>query len=603
MALPQKGVAYDFYTPLVSVANTPAFQVNPTIAAGDFKISKDGGSFNNLATLPVVTPAGSRMVKISLSATEMTADKVVVQCVDVAGAEWEETMHFIDVPLFNVDGVWDRVLTGSTHNIRNSAGRRLRGMQEFQGYEGGAVWIDTVNGVSGTDLFESGTVDNPVDNMDDANTIAVGVGLSTFYIYPESSITFTATQSHQVFKGVHWTLNLNGQNIEGSSFEGAIVSGIATGIGTDQTYRLCEMGVTTHIKNTRIIECAIEGTQTVGEAGDYFFDRCHSAIAGTSTWIFNFGTVIGNTNLNWRAGSGGIQLESMGDAGTDTASIEGWGQLIEGTCTGGTVAIRGNITVSGITNLTLSDDARIDKSSVANVMWDEILTGSLHNIQNSAGKRLRDIASQAIHTDTANGPAVNGNQIELADAASDVDGAYDPAMITIIDGTGAGQTRMILQYNGVNRIATVDRNWKVNPDATSEYIVFSHPGREHVNEGLAQGGTINSITLNSLASSSDNAYEGQVIFIRSGTGEDQSNLVVAYDGTTKIATIHEDWAITPDDTSGYVMLPLHVHLPITVAEAVWNKQLSEHQVTGSAGKKLDDNMTPNDYAQYKLAFE
>ena len=50
----------------------------------------------------------------------------------------------------------------------------------------------------------------------------------------------------------------------------------------------------------------------------------------------------------------------MGDTGTDTASIEGQGQLIEGTCTGGTVAVRGLFTTSGITNLTLSDDARWD---------------------------------------------------------------------------------------------------------------------------------------------------------------------------------------------------------------------------------------------------
>jgi len=43
-----------------------------------------------------------------------------------------------------VDQVWDEVLTGATHNVTNSAGRRLRTLQTGGNYEGGMVWIDTV---------------------------------------------------------------------------------------------------------------------------------------------------------------------------------------------------------------------------------------------------------------------------------------------------------------------------------------------------------------------------------------------------------------------------------------------------------------------------
>jgi hypothetical protein len=68
--------------------------------------------------------------------------------------------------------------------------------------------------------------------------------------------------------------------------------------------------------------------------------------------------------LNLRHYSGGIQVEHMGDTGIDNMSLEGMGQFIEGTCTGGTVVIRGNFTVSGITNLTLSDDARYDVAQI-----------------------------------------------------------------------------------------------------------------------------------------------------------------------------------------------------------------------------------------------
>jgi hypothetical protein len=65
------------------------FKSSPTIAAGDFKVDKDGGGLTNLATLPTVDPASTVLVKISLSATEMTADVVTLVCVDqTATPEW-----------------------------------------------------------------------------------------------------------------------------------------------------------------------------------------------------------------------------------------------------------------------------------------------------------------------------------------------------------------------------------------------------------------------------------------------------------------------------------------------------------------------------------
>ena len=85
---PKINTAYVIYIDLVSQANTKLFQVAPTIAAGDFKVSTDGGAYANLATLPVVTPAAGSTVKISLSAAEMNGASVHVQCRDAAGAEW-----------------------------------------------------------------------------------------------------------------------------------------------------------------------------------------------------------------------------------------------------------------------------------------------------------------------------------------------------------------------------------------------------------------------------------------------------------------------------------------------------------------------------------
>jgi len=89
---PKRGVAFKMYIGLVDQADTKLLKANPTIASGDFQISKDGGAFANLATLPSANPASGRAVMIDLSASEMTADNVVVQCVDAAGAEWCDQM-------------------------------------------------------------------------------------------------------------------------------------------------------------------------------------------------------------------------------------------------------------------------------------------------------------------------------------------------------------------------------------------------------------------------------------------------------------------------------------------------------------------------------
>jgi hypothetical protein len=263
------------------------------------------------------------------------------------------------------DQVWDEILTGGTHNISTSAGRRLRALAGGGVYENGSIWIDTVNGTAGTEDFENGTSSLPVNSLADAKTLATSLGIFRFTIVNGSSITLDADLSGYSFFGDNWTLALGGQTLDSIYVTGATVTGIMAGTGTTQVFHRCFMGACSLIAGTHLHECAITGTQTVVEAGDFFIDRCHSGIAGTSTWVFDFGAAIGNTNLNVRNYSGGIQLESMGDAGTDTASIEGQGQIIEGTCTGGTVAVRGAFTTSGITNLTMSEAARLDHGRIA----------------------------------------------------------------------------------------------------------------------------------------------------------------------------------------------------------------------------------------------
>lgn len=88
---PVKNQDFELHIAVEDYANPGNFKGSPTIAAGDFQISKDGGSFANLATLPVVEPASSQMILLVLSSTEMNADSVVIRGVDqTAPKEWAD---------------------------------------------------------------------------------------------------------------------------------------------------------------------------------------------------------------------------------------------------------------------------------------------------------------------------------------------------------------------------------------------------------------------------------------------------------------------------------------------------------------------------------
>ena len=89
--LPVRGAAFTCQIALEDYANPGNFKSSPTLASGDFKVSKDGDALSNLATLPTNSPAASVLVTIALSGTEMDADVVSVVCIDQTNPkEWAD---------------------------------------------------------------------------------------------------------------------------------------------------------------------------------------------------------------------------------------------------------------------------------------------------------------------------------------------------------------------------------------------------------------------------------------------------------------------------------------------------------------------------------
>jgi len=277
------GVAATFDFPLIVFGSTDAdFSTGVAfdVSAGDIQLSKDGSTWAlvNSTTAPAQIGLNRGIYTLNLDSTEMQFERGAISIIDQSSTKiWEDqailmVTHGDTAALFatnknttglgvNVDSisiaaitstafadaaitaakfavgaissgvvstgqmelaaaaVWDRVLTGALHNIVNSAGRRLRQLQEAGGYSLGAVYVDTVIGSTGTDSFENGVETAPVAPIADANTIAVSVGLSRFFIAPGSAITLDAAQTGSEFRGENWTLALGGQAIGNSHFQ------------------------------------------------------------------------------------------------------------------------------------------------------------------------------------------------------------------------------------------------------------------------------------------------------------------------------------------------------------------------------------------------
>lgn len=107
---PLKNTAFTFYTSLISQSAGTTFQVDPTLEAGDVKVSIDGGTFTNLTTLPTVVPSGSKNIEVTLTSDEMNGDNIVVVFSDVADNEWSDQSVSIQTTLHQFDDIYSEII-------------------------------------------------------------------------------------------------------------------------------------------------------------------------------------------------------------------------------------------------------------------------------------------------------------------------------------------------------------------------------------------------------------------------------------------------------------------------------------------------------------
>lgn len=313
-----------------------------------------------------------------------------------------------------VDLVWDEELTGGTHNVPTSSGRRLRSIQDFGIYDMASVWVDEEAGTStGTLDGEDATVTNRADDFDNAQTIATSVGLDAIHVQNGNSITLTATiNNFNVWSGAiagsdGWTIALGGQDIGRTTFAGATVTGVGTGVGV--CFLNCRIDTAT-LPPTRTLLSSFIGTITVGSAGNFQWINCQSGVAGTSAPIVDLGAGIGATTMEFRRWSGGLTLNNV-QAG-DVVSVD--------VVSGGTITINGSggdVVVRGIV------DAVVDGS------------GGAVTVTNSATLNQGELATALTDYD---GPT--NTEMLAAHTTTDalINALNDPNVATIVAGILAG---------------------------------------------------------------------------------------------------------------------------------------------------------------------
>ncbi len=119
---------------------------------------------------------------------------------------------------------------------------------------------------------------------------------------------------------------------------------------------------------------------------------------------------------------------------------------------------------------------------------------------------------------------------------TDIETAVGSTPVTLADGAHGGSSATIV---------------------LSDYSDFqgSASGLTHLGRDTAQAGTATTITLAAGASATDRIYQGARIVLYDGTGAGQANLIVGYNGTTKVASCLLPWIVIPDATSVYEIQP------------------------------------------------
>ena len=271
-----------------------------------------------------------------------------------------------------------------------------------------------------------------------------------------------------------------------------------------------------------------------------------------------------------------LDVSAGGEAGIDWANV--------GT-PGSTVGL--SATTVGVT--TVNTDMVSEPPTavvIADAVWDEILTGSSHNIATSAGRRLRQIEEAFVHANGVIAVVTDGHTFTLDAGAVATADYYIGDRLQITEGTGAGQSRVIVGYTA-GRVVTLDSDYITNPDTSSLYEVDAADVHVSISDAdLAQGFVATytnptTITLDVGARATADYYVGELIVFTHGTGSGQAREITGYTAG-RVVTMSPALTVVLDTTTVW-----HIQAVVSIPEIVdevWDEARAGHVIAGSFGE-------------------
>lgn len=273
------------------------------------------------------------------------------------------------------------ILKGSNNNIldvyafngvsvapNNSAGLQDLSTLLASAYQG-EVAVKFSTGQAGTSI-PIGTRTRPSNNWTDTEEIMHILGINKVRVLESLTLDATALFHGQEFVGDNPLKNvitiLDAAEVEGCVFKNATVTGVLDGnnvIRDSSVYGLVAISGVIH-------QSALVGTTSVEQGGLLTMLDCHSGVAGggigqTAEIDMNSNGSLRNSNY-----TGGLNLINYSGGGDISMDISGRA-IIEDTCTGGDIYIRGNcwITDNSGPNCTVHDQT-INK--LINEIWNTL---------------------------------------------------------------------------------------------------------------------------------------------------------------------------------------------------------------------------------------
>ena len=226
------------------------------------------------------------------------------------------------------------------------------------GYANGAVYVDTLIGVAGTEAYVNGVADNPVNLWASAQTIATAVGIKHYHLDNGAEITLDAATDNTEISGDEFTIHFGGRSIANTSItHGLMMDGtflgyphlLHTGIGSS--------GITG--PGAKLGFCALRGPIVSNAATNtWVLHDCWGTSVAASE--FDFGAAVAAAQTVYITSYHGPIIISNMDHASDKLYMSGNGTLvISASSTTGTIYLGGswNVTNNGTTTVVYDDVA------------------------------------------------------------------------------------------------------------------------------------------------------------------------------------------------------------------------------------------------------